>query len=91
MINILKIKCSLGFYRSNIEYWIPIGDITISQEFQLSKPNFRKVCRKDKIFKKTGKMSKIMLNKDFVLTDGYISYLLYKSYEMDKVPVYFED
>lgn len=42
MINILKIKCSLGFYRSNIEYWIPIGDITISQEFQLSKPNFKK-------------------------------------------------
>ena len=91
MINISKVKYLFGFYRTNIEYWIPIGDITISQEFQLSKPNFNKVCRKDKIFKKTGKMSKIILNKDFVLTDGYISYLLYKSYGMDKVPVYFED
>lgn len=91
MINISKVRYLFGFYRTNIEYWIPIGNITISQEFQLSKPNFNKICRKDKIFKKTGKMSKIMLNKDFVLTDGYISYLLYKSYGMDKVPVYFED
>lgn len=91
MINISKVRYLFGFYRTNIEYWIPIGDITISQEFQLSKPNFNKVCRKDKIFKKTGRMSKIILNKDFVLTDGYISYLLYESYGMDKVPVYFED
>lgn len=79
------------WYKVGIEYWIPIGDIVIPYDFQLNSPGSYKFYMKEQKFKETGKLGKIKLNKDFILQDGYISYLLCKKYDLDKVPVWFVD
>ena len=43
-------------------------------------------------YRNTGEFeSPIILNRDFVLVNGYTSYIIAKKSEMDKVPVYFMD
>ena len=43
-------------------------------------------------YRNTGEFeSPIILNRDFVLIDGYTSYIIAKKLEIDKVPVYFVD
>ncbi|RHP24366.1 MULTISPECIES: hypothetical protein [Clostridia] len=85
-----KILKNLLFgYRTDIEYWIPIKDIVITYDFQITSPNSKKFKEKLYNFRKYGTLGKIKLNKNFELVDGYCSYLIYKKYGMGKVPVYF--
>lgn len=78
-------------YRNNTEYWIPIKDIVITYNFQLTSPNPKKFKRKLHDFKKSGILARIEINKNFELVDGYCFYLICKKYDIGKVPVYFVD
>ena len=81
------------FYKKkpDVEYWIPIRDVNITYDFQLSSPRIIKFKRKEKEFLKNGTLGKIILNQNYELVDGYCSYLICKKHGMDKVPVYFVD
>ena len=71
------------------EYWIPITDVIITYDFQLSSPRITKFTLKEREFLKNGILGKIILNQNFELVDGYCSYLICKKYGIDKIPVYF--
>ena len=81
------------FYKKkpDVEYWIPIRDVNITYDFQLSSPRIIKFKRKEREFLKNGTLGKIILNHNFELVDGYCSYLIGKKHGMDKIPVYFVD
>ena len=71
------------------EYWIPITDVIITYDFQLSSPRITKFTLKEREFLKNGILGKIILNQNFELVDGYCSYLICKKHGIDKIPVYF--
>lgn len=77
--------------KPNTEYWIPINDVIITYDFQLSSPRIAKFAGKERDFVKHGILGNIVLNNNFELVDGYCSYLICKKHGMDKIPVYFED
>ena len=77
--------------KPDVEYWVSIGDVDITYDFQLSSPRIIKFKRKEREFLKNGTLGKIILNQNFELVDGYCSYLICKKHEMDKIPVYFVD
>ena len=81
------------FYKKkpNVEYWIPINDVIITYDFQLTSPRMAKFRGKERDFVKHGILGKIVLNNNFELVDGYCSYLICKKHNMDKIPVYFVD
>ena len=93
MKNLIKfIKRIFGVYETGYEYWVYLRDIKISLEFERTPPRFKKMCQKWSYYRNTGEFeSPIILNRDFVLIDGYTSYIIAKKSEMDKVPVYFVD
>ena len=77
--------------KPNMEYWIPINDVVITYDFQLSSPRITKFLSKETVFLKNGTLGKIILNQNYELVDGYCSYLICKKHVMDKIPVYFVD
>lgn len=79
----------LFVYKENVEYYVPINDIKIKYEFQLHSPKPWKFRVKEKQFLEDNIIGRIELNRDFELIDGYCSYLIYKKYGLNKVPVYF--
>lgn len=84
------IKKLFGIYDIGYEYRIPINRIVITPEFARTKVGRRKWKWKEEYYKRTGKFeSKIELTKDFVLVDGYTSYLLAKKYGVNSVVVTF--
>ena len=86
------IKRIFGVYETGYEYWVYLRDIKISPEFERTPPRFKKMGQKWSYYRNTGEFeSPIILNRDFVLIDGYTSYIIAKKSEMDKVPVYFVD
>ena len=86
------IKRIFGVYETGCEYWVYLRDIKISPEFERTSPRFKKMGEKWSYYRNTGEFkSPIILNRDFVLIDGYTSYIIAKKSEMDKVPVYFVD
>lgn len=87
----MRIKELLFGYRTDIEYWIPLKDVVIKYNFQLTCPNPTKFKYKENLFKNKGVLGRIILNKNFELIDGYCSYLIYKKYGIEKIPVWFVD
>ena len=86
------IKRIFGVYETGCEYWVYLRDIKISPEFEKTLPRFNKMGQKWSYYRNTGEFeSPIILDRDFVLIDGYTSYIIAKKSEMDKVPVYFVD
>ena len=77
--------------KHDMEYWIPINDVIITYDFQLSSPRITKFTLKEREFLKNGILGKIILNQNFELVDGYCSYLICKKHGIDKIPVYFVD
>lgn len=74
------------------EYWVRLGDIQITPQFQATRIGSLKYKRKWQFYRRNGYCeSKIILDKSFVLLDGYSSYKILKTAEgLDtKVPVYF--
>ena len=87
----MKIFSKLFGYQKNKEYWIPINEVIVPYDFQLSSPNPKKFRYKENVYRNSGNLGRIVLNKDFELIDGYCSYLICKKYKFDKVPVWFVD
>lgn len=83
------LKSCFGIYENGYEYWIPIDQITIKKEFLVTSPRVSKYLSKEKNFLRYGTLSPIILNHDFELEDGYISFLLLSKFDCGKVPVQF--
>ena len=87
-----KIIASLGLHNPGEPYKVKVSDIIIPEEFKATKPRFKKMIQKRKFYRKNNRFeSKIVLNKDFLLIDGYTSYIIAKENGMKYVEVYFVD
>lgn len=77
--------------KSNHKYWVSLDDIKIEYDFLITPPKSKKMNDKIKYFLGEGVFqSRIILDKNFVLKNGYTSYLIAKKIDMKKVPVYFQ-
>ncbi len=91
-----QVKCFVK-YRSGKIYNIPLHKIQIQKNFISCPPNHNKFLRKLHFWQGHGYCeSKIILDRNLNLIDGYTSYLIYKNYLSDsgrdlKVPVMFEN
>lgn len=73
-------------------YWISIEKIKIPHEFAQTPPNKKKMEQKWTYYRKTGKLqSSILLTRDYVLVDGYTSYIIACETDMGVAPVQFVD
>ena len=93
MMNIMKkIKGIFGKYETGYEYWVKFNEIKIQPCFNNSHPSYRKMIQKWNYYRETGNFqSPIVLNKDFVLVDGYTSYIIAEKESMRKIPAWFVD
>jgi RecJ-like exonuclease len=72
--------------------WINIEDITIKDEFKETPPSVDKISSKLDYYRKNKKFdSNIIINKENVLQDGYITYLLYQLLNVNTVRVVVEN
>lgn len=86
------IKELFGKYEQGYEYWVYLKDIRVNPDWRKTKIGKLKFKRKLKHWYRTGEFeSKIILDKDFNLIDGYSSVRIAEIKEIDKVPVYFSD
>lgn len=84
------VKKLCGKYEPNCEYWINLSEIHIPASFETTRIGADKYKNKWIYYKKHGECeSKIILNKDFLLVNGYTSYKIYESADVGKVPVFF--
>lgn len=87
-----RIKKLFGVYESNYEYWVYLNNIKIKPSFKAKLIGKNKYKNKWDFYRRNGYCeSKIILDKDFTLLDGYSSYKIYRAAEgiNAKVPVYF--
>ena len=85
-----KIIAAFGLHNPGEPYKVKVSDIIIPEEFKATKPRFKKMIQKREFYRKNDRFeSKIVLNKDFLLIDGYTSYLLAKENDMKHVEAYF--
>ena len=85
-----KIIVALGLYNPGEPYKVKVSDIIIPEEFKATKPRFEKMIQKREFYRKNDRFeSKIVLNKDFLLIDGYTSYIIAKENGMKYVEAYF--
>lgn len=69
-------------------YYIPVAFIKIKDEFINTPPLERKMDRKWRYYRETGRLSSpIVLNEQFYLIDGYTSYLIAKADGLKTVEV----
>lgn len=86
------IKSLFGTYESGYEYWINRAEIKVNSEWRKTMIGKKKFDRKIQYYYRTGELqSKIILDKDFNLLDGYSSVRIAEIKHIDKVPVYFVD
>lgn len=84
------IKRLIGKYETGYEYWIHTKEIKVNPDWRKTKIGAIKFERKLKYWYRTGIFeSKIILDKDFNLIDGYSSLRIAEIKGIDKVPVYF--
>lgn len=85
-----KIIAALGLHNPGEPYKVKVSDIIIPEEFKATKPRFKKMIQKREFYRKNDRFeSKIVLNKDFLLIDGYTSYIISKENGMKYVEAYF--
>ena len=85
-----KIIAALGLHNPSEPYTVKVSDIIIPEEFKATKPRFKKMIQKREFYRKNDRFeSKIVLNKDFLLIDGYTSYIIAKENGMKYVEAYF--
>ena len=85
-------------YPLDTEEVIDVKDIIVPYEIQHSKPNVHKVIEYTKRFEQSGTIDKavtiskrvIFGTEHYVLTNGYVRYLILKQNGIDEVPVRFE-
>lgn len=79
-------------YETGYEYWICTKEIKVNPEWRKTRIGKAKFSRKMKYWYRTGEFeSKIILDKEFNLLDGYSSVCIAEIKGIDKVPVYFVD
>lgn len=93
MKNIVRfIKKLFGRYETGYEYWVYLKDIKVPSYYKRIQVGKIKWIHKLDYWRRTGKFeSKIILDRDFVLKDGYSSVKIAYLNGVDKVPVYFVD
>lgn len=85
-----KIIAALRLHNPGEPYKVKVSDIIIPEEFKATKPRFKKMIQKREFYRKNDRFeSKIVLNKDFLLIDGYTSYIIAKENGMKYVEAYF--
>lgn len=90
LIRMIK-RYVFGKFDPNYEYWVRFDEIKLPKYLKYSRIGHEKYEHKLKYFRKTGKLeSKIILDKNFYLVDGYSSYVIAKKADLGIVPVYFK-
>lgn len=77
-------------YSNYKKYYVPIEKIILTNEFLKIHPNWRKYKHIRNDFINTGILEPIKINRNYELISGYYSYLILKSYDLGKVPVWFD-
>lgn len=86
------IKELFGVYEIGYEYWVYTKDIKVNPKWRKTRIGKEKFNRKIKYWYCTGEFeSRIILDRDFNLLDGYSSVRIAEIKGIDKVPVYFID
>ena len=86
------IKSLFGKYESGYEYWVYTKDIKVPSSYKMTKIGHEKWNRKMRYWMKTGEFeSKILIDRNFNLVDGYSSMKIAHLKGIEKVPVYFVD
>ena len=86
------IKSLFGKYEAGYEYWVYTKDIKVPKSYKLTKIGTKKWNQKMGYWLRTGEFeSKILIDRDFNLVDGYSSMKIAHLKGIDKVPVYFVD
>ena len=86
------IKKLIGKYDTGYEYWVYTKEIKVNPEWRKTRIGKIKLKKKMQYLYRTGEFeSRIILDKDFNLLDGYSSVRIADVKGIDKVPVYFVD
>lgn len=84
------IKSLFGKYEHGYEYWVYTKDIKVPESYKHTRIGTKKWNHKMGYWLRTGEFeSKILIDRDFNLVDGYSTYKICKLKNIDKVPVYF--
>lgn len=84
------IKKIFGKYESGYEYWVNVQDIKVPEQYKRNKIGEKKWRHKLEYYLHTGNLeSKIILDKNFNLIDGFSSVKIAYLKGIGKVPVYF--
>lgn len=85
-------KIKMMFCKPEQVYRVNIKDIIIPEEFKATYPRFRKMVQKREFYRKNNMYeSQVILNRDFILIDGYTTYLLCLENGEKYIEVYFMD
>lgn len=86
------IKELFGKYEVGYEYWVYTKEIKVNPEWRRTNVGKMKFKKKMQYWYRTGEFeSKILLDREFNLLDGYSSVRIAEIKGIDKVPVYFVD
>lgn len=86
------VKRLFGKYEIGCEYWVYTKEIKVDPEWRKTRIGKSKFRRKIRYWYRTGEFeSKILLDREFNLLDGYSSVRIAEIKGIDKVPVYFVD
>ena len=86
------IKSLFGKYETGYEYWVYAKDIKVPKSYKRTKIGTKKWNRKMGYWLRTGEFeSKILIDRDFNLVDGFSSMKIAYLKGIEKVPVYFVD
>ena len=79
-------------YKTGIEYYVYIRDINVDHEWRKTDIGKLKLEKKASYWRRTGEFqSKVILDRDFNLIDGYSTIRIAEMYDIPKVPAYFVD
>ena len=86
------IKSLFGKYESGYEYWVYTKDIKVPKSYKCTKIKKKKWNHKMGYWLRTGEFeSKILIDRDFNLVDGYSSMKIAHLKGIERVGVYFVD
>lgn len=79
-------------YKPGYEYWVNLSDIYVPYYYKVTKVGEKKWLHKLNYWRETGEFeSKILIDKNFRLVDGYSSVKIAYLNDVNVVPVYFVD
>lgn len=89
--NVMRnIKRLFGIYEPGYEYWVNRKDIIVNPQWRTTRIGKKKFGRKMRYWYSTGTFeSRIILDRDFHLLDGYSSVVIAELKGIERVPVYF--